>query len=62
MTLENKVALVTGAANGLGAGIVEALLARGAKVALADMNEPALTATRTRLDASGPARSRSPAT
>jgi NAD(P)-dependent dehydrogenase (short-subunit alcohol dehydrogenase family) len=53
MTLESKVTLVTGAANGLGAGIVEALLARGAKVALADVNEAALAATRARLDAAG---------
>jgi NAD(P)-dependent dehydrogenase (short-subunit alcohol dehydrogenase family) len=52
MRLENKIVLVTGAANGLGAGIVEALLAQGAKVALADVNEPALTSTRARLDAS----------
>jgi NAD(P)-dependent dehydrogenase (short-subunit alcohol dehydrogenase family) len=52
MRLENKIVLVTGAANGLGAGIVEALLAQGAKVALADVNEPALAATRARLDAS----------
>ena len=56
MTLENKVALVTGAANGLGAGIVEALLARGAKVALSDVNETTLAATQARLD---PARERS---
>ena len=40
------VVLVTGAANGLGAGIVEALLALGARVALADVDEPAMTATR----------------
>jgi NAD(P)-dependent dehydrogenase (short-subunit alcohol dehydrogenase family) len=56
MSLENKVALVTGAANGLGAGIVEALLARGAKVALGDVNATALAATQARLD---PARERS---
>ena len=53
MTLANKVVLVTGAANGLGAGIVEALLALGARVALADVDEPAMTATRARLDPSG---------
>ena len=47
------VVLVTGAANGLGAGIVEALLALGARVALADVDEPAMTATRARLDPSG---------
>jgi len=53
MRLENMVVLVTGAANGLGAGIVEALLALGARVALADVNERAMEATRARLDPSG---------
>jgi meso-butanediol dehydrogenase/(S,S)-butanediol dehydrogenase/diacetyl reductase len=53
MKLEDKVALVTGAANGLGAGIVEALLAQGARVALADINAPALQATQARLDPLG---------
>src|SRR6202035_2898684 len=53
MNLEKKVVLVTGAANGLGAGIVEALLALGARVALADINERAMQATRARLDPSG---------
>ena len=53
MMLDGKVVLVTGAANGLGAGIVEALLASGARVALSDVNEAALAATRGRLDPPG---------
>ncbi|CAH1269591.1 HPGD [Branchiostoma lanceolatum] len=39
MQLRGKVALVTGAAQGLGKGFSEAMLNRGAKVALVDMNE-----------------------
>ena len=53
MTLEDKVVLVTGTANGLGAGIVEALLARGARVALADVDASTLKVTQARLDPSG---------
>jgi NAD(P)-dependent dehydrogenase (short-subunit alcohol dehydrogenase family) len=53
MALQDKVVLVTGAANGLGAGIVEALLSRGARVALSDVNAAALEETRRRLDPSG---------
>jgi NAD(P)-dependent dehydrogenase (short-subunit alcohol dehydrogenase family) len=53
MTLEDKVVLVTGAANGLGAGIVEALLASGARVAMADLDATALECARARLDPSG---------
>ncbi len=36
-----KVAIVTGAAQGIGAAIATRLLAEGAKVALVDLNEPA---------------------
>jgi len=53
MSLDNRIALVTGAAKGLGEGIVEALLASGARVALADIDEAALGATRARLDPAG---------
>lgn len=38
MRLTGKVAVVTGAASGIGRGIAEAYIAAGAKVALADMN------------------------
>ena len=40
--LKGKVALVTGAAQGIGYGIVRALVSHGAKVALADVNEAVL--------------------
>jgi NAD(P)-dependent dehydrogenase (short-subunit alcohol dehydrogenase family) len=53
MILENKVVLVTGAANGLGAGIAEALLANGARVAMADRDAAALERARARLDPPG---------
>ncbi|XP_072518076.1 15-hydroxyprostaglandin dehydrogenase [NAD(+)] [Salminus brasiliensis] len=41
MVLKDKVAVVTGAAQGLGKGFVEILLQNGAKVALLDLNEEA---------------------
>lgn len=39
MRLQNKVALVTGAASGFGAAIARTYIAQGAKVTLADINE-----------------------
>jgi 2,3-dihydroxy-2,3-dihydro-p-cumate dehydrogenase len=47
--LEGKVAVVTGAANGIGAAIVERLLDDGAKVVMADVDEVRLVATAERL-------------
>ncbi|KAM6970548.1 15-hydroxyprostaglandin dehydrogenase [NAD(+)] [Aplochiton taeniatus] len=41
MALQDKIALVTGAAQGLGKGFSEVLLQNGAKVALLDINEAA---------------------
>lgn len=38
MRLENKVAIVTGAASGIGKGIADAFLAEGAKVVFSDVN------------------------
>ncbi len=39
MQLENKVAIVTGAASGIGLAIAEKFLSQGAKVVLSDVNE-----------------------
>ncbi|MDP6135935.1 MAG: SDR family NAD(P)-dependent oxidoreductase, partial [Arenicellales bacterium] len=41
MNLNNETALVTGAASGMGAATAEALAARGARVAILDINEAA---------------------
>jgi len=48
-----KVALVTGAASGIGAAIAHQLAARGASVMLADLNEQGAISTATSIKASG---------
>jgi ribitol 2-dehydrogenase len=48
-SLQGKVALVTGAASGIGLATTEALIAAGATVVLADRDEAALDAQRGRL-------------
>jgi NAD(P)-dependent dehydrogenase (short-subunit alcohol dehydrogenase family) len=52
--LQGKVAVVTGGASGLGYGIAHALLGAGARVVLADLDEPALAEAARRLAALGP--------
>jgi meso-butanediol dehydrogenase/(S,S)-butanediol dehydrogenase/diacetyl reductase len=51
--LDGGVIVVTGAATGLGAGIVEALLAAGGRVVLADIKAPELEKTAAALDPTG---------
>jgi len=52
-TLKDRVAVVTGAASGIGLGIAEAFVAQGMMVMLADVDEPRLAREERRLAASG---------
>ncbi len=52
--IEGSVAVVTGGANGIGKGIVKALLSRGASVVIADIEEPVLAETVKELSQFGP--------
>lgn len=53
MRLENKVAIITGAAGGIGSETARRFLREGAKVVLADLNAAAVTAVAQMLDESG---------
>ncbi|MES2897799.1 MAG: 3-hydroxybutyrate dehydrogenase [Pseudomonadota bacterium] len=53
MGLTDKVAVVTGAASGIGKDIAKAFLAEGAKVVIADLNLDAANATAREFDPSG---------
>ncbi|WP_144184102.1 3-hydroxybutyrate dehydrogenase [Elioraea rosea] len=53
MRLDGKVAIVTGAASGIGREIARVFLREGASVAIADINADAATATAAALDPSG---------
>ena len=54
LDVEGMVAVVTGGANGIGKGIVKALLKRGATVVIADIEEPMIEATVAELSELGP--------
>ena len=51
--IKDKIAVVTGAASGIGCGMAEAFVAAGMKVVLSDIEAPALHATTQRLRAAG---------
>ena len=53
MRLKNKVAVVTGAASGIGKAIANTFLREGAMVAIADINLDAANATAKQLDSTG---------
>jgi len=53
MRLEDKVAVITGAASGIGKEIASAFAREGAKIVIADLNQKAADATASELDPAG---------
>jgi len=53
MQLENKVAVITGAASGIGKEIASTFAREGAKIVIADLNQKAADATASELDPAG---------
>jgi 3-hydroxybutyrate dehydrogenase len=56
MKLQDKIAIVTGAAGGIGRGIANRFVAEGAKVAIADLNAEAAEATAAAINSTHPER------
>ena len=54
MKLTNKIAIITGAASGIGKAIAERFVTEGANIAIADLNPDAANATAQELSAKGP--------
>ncbi len=52
-SFENKVAVITGAASGIGRALAQQLAQRGAELALVDVNAPALAETAASVSATG---------
>jgi NAD(P)-dependent dehydrogenase (short-subunit alcohol dehydrogenase family) len=53
MLLKDKVAIITGAASGIGQGVAERFAKEGARVALVDLNEAGLAETAAKVKAAG---------
>ena len=56
MKLQDKIAVVTGAAGGIGRGIANRFVGEGARVAIADLNAEAAEATASAINSTHPGR------